>query len=122
MVVEARIRSRHAWVADVAAAASPASMAAAIGRCGTCSCSKGIPAAPMLMAFVLGPMAENAVRQSLVLSKNNPLIFVERPIAAVILGVAGLAAIALAVTGQRRRAGTTAAPPRSVEPQPVASH
>ncbi|MET7994394.1 tripartite tricarboxylate transporter permease [Amycolatopsis sp. NPDC005232] len=76
----------------------------------------GVPAAPMLMAFVLGPMAENAVRQSLVLSKNSPLIFVQRPIAAVILGVAVLAAIALAVTGRRRRAT------RAAVPQPVATH
>ena len=39
----------------------------------------GVPSA-LLIAFVLGPMAENAVRQSLVLSDNDPLIFVERPI------------------------------------------
>ncbi|WP_051342762.1 tripartite tricarboxylate transporter permease [Pseudonocardia spinosispora] len=69
----------------------------------------GVPSAPMLMAFVLGPLAENAVRQSLVLSRDNPLIFVQRPISAVILAVAVLVALAVAVSGGRRR--FRAAPP-----------
>ena len=63
----------------------------------------GVPAAPLLMAFVLGPMAENAVRQSLVLSDNNPLIFVERPISATIFGAAVLIGLFLLVTSRRRR-------------------
>ena len=46
----------------------------------------GVPAAPMLMAFVLGPEAELAFRQSLMLSNNRLSIFVERPISAGILG------------------------------------
>jgi putative tricarboxylic transport membrane protein len=62
-----------------------------------------VPAAPMLMAFVLGPMAENALRQSLVLSRNSPLIFVQRPISAVILAVAVLLTLAVAIGGVRRR-------------------
>ena len=47
-----------------------------------------IPPTPLLMAFVLGPQAENAIRQSLTLSDNNLLIFVERPISAIVLGLA----------------------------------
>lgn len=35
-----------------------------------------------LIAFILGPMAENYIRQSLLISGGNPLIFVTRPIAA----------------------------------------
>jgi putative tricarboxylic transport membrane protein len=46
-----------------------------------------VPATPMLMAFVLGPQAELTVRQSLMLSNNNPMIFLERPIAATILAI-----------------------------------
>jgi putative tricarboxylic transport membrane protein len=56
------------------------------------------------MAFVLGPMAENAVRQSLVLSDNNPLIFLERPISATIFGAAVVIGAILVITGRRRRA------------------
>jgi putative tricarboxylic transport membrane protein len=63
----------------------------------------GVPAAPLLMAFVLGPMAENAVRQSLVLSDNDPLIFLERPISATILGAAVLVGLGLVVMGRQRR-------------------
>jgi putative tricarboxylic transport membrane protein len=77
-------------------------MLAGFGLLGYAFLKLGIPIAPMLMAFVLGPMAENAIRQSLVLSDNNPMIFVERPIAAVILGLAALAVL-LTVFGERRR-------------------
>jgi putative tricarboxylic transport membrane protein len=40
-------------------------------------------AAPMVLAFVLGPMFENSLRQSLLLSDGSFLIFFNRPIAAV---------------------------------------
>jgi putative tricarboxylic transport membrane protein len=52
-------------------------------------------------------MAENAVRQSLVLSDNDPLIFVERPISATIIGAAVLVGLVLIVTGKRRRSVQT---------------
>jgi putative tricarboxylic transport membrane protein len=46
-----------------------------------------IPAAPLLMAFVLGTTFESNLRLSMILSLNNPLIFVERPISASILAL-----------------------------------
>jgi putative tricarboxylic transport membrane protein len=64
----------------------------------------GVPSAPLLMAFVLGPMFENAVRQSLVLSDNDPMIFLERPISATIFGAIVIIGTALVVTGRRRKA------------------
>lgn len=39
--------------------------------------------APLVLAFVLGPMFENAFRQSLIISGGSPVIFFTRPIAAV---------------------------------------
>jgi putative tricarboxylic transport membrane protein len=45
-------------------------------------------AAPLILAVVLGPMLENALRQSLAMSRGSFAIFVHRPISAVILGVA----------------------------------
>lgn len=39
--------------------------------------------APLILAFVLGPMFENAFRQSLIISGGNPWIFFTHPIAAV---------------------------------------
>lgn len=44
--------------------------------------------APFILAFVLGPMLENALRRSLILSDGSPLIFFLRPISAVFLLIA----------------------------------
>jgi putative tricarboxylic transport membrane protein len=41
--------------------------------------------APLILAFVLGLMFENAFRQSLIISGRSPLIFLSRPIAATFL-------------------------------------
>jgi putative tricarboxylic transport membrane protein len=67
-----------------------------------------LEAAPMVLAFVLGPMLETALRQSLIKSKGSFLIFFTRPISATFL----LIAIALMVAPllpwfRRRRPGAT---------------
>ena len=41
--------------------------------------------APLIMAMVIGPMMETALRQSLLMSRGNLLIFVNRPISAFFL-------------------------------------
>ncbi len=46
------------------------------------------PLAPLVLALVLGDMAENALRQSLIMSQGSLRIFVETPIAATITGAA----------------------------------
>ena len=46
------------------------------------------PLAPAVLAIVLGPIAEPALRQSLLLSNGDPLIFLNRPIAGPITGIA----------------------------------
>jgi putative tricarboxylic transport membrane protein len=46
------------------------------------------PLAPLVLALVLGDMAETALRQSLIMSQGNPGIFFWRPIAAVITAAA----------------------------------
>ena len=48
----------------------------------------GYEGAPLILAFVLGPMLENALRQSLLISQGSFLIFFTRPISAVALGFA----------------------------------
>jgi len=42
-------------------------------------------AAPLVLALVLGPMMENSLRQSLLMSGGSPFIFLNRPISSVIL-------------------------------------
>jgi putative tricarboxylic transport membrane protein len=46
------------------------------------------PLAPLVLALVLGDMAENALRQSLIMSQGSLAIFFDRPIAGVITAVA----------------------------------
>jgi putative tricarboxylic transport membrane protein len=46
------------------------------------------PLAPLVLALVLGDLAENALRQSLIMSQGSLVIFVRRPIAAVITALA----------------------------------
>ncbi len=50
----------------------------------------GYEAAPLIFALVLGPMFENAFKQSLLLSNGKFSIFMKRPISAVFVGVAFL--------------------------------
>ena len=50
----------------------------------------GYEAAPLILACVLGPMAETAFRQSMILSRGSMKIFVTSPISAVALGIAFL--------------------------------
>jgi len=45
-------------------------------------------AAPLVLAFVLGPMLEKALRRSLLHSGGDPTVFLTRPISAVLLGIA----------------------------------
>jgi putative tricarboxylic transport membrane protein len=47
-------------------------------------------AAPMVLAFLLGPMMEVAMRQSLILSQGSFTIFFTRPISVACLGIAAL--------------------------------
>jgi putative tricarboxylic transport membrane protein len=41
--------------------------------------------APLVLAFVLGPLLETALRRSLILSDGSFLIFLQRPISAVLI-------------------------------------
>ena len=53
-----------------------------------------IPAAPLVLAFVLGPLAERALRQSLVMSQNSIDIFFTRPLSLVLLAISAALLIA----------------------------
>jgi TctA family transporter len=46
--------------------------------------------APMLLAFILGPMMEEYLRRALLLSRGDPMVFVTRPISATMLVLAVL--------------------------------
>jgi putative tricarboxylic transport membrane protein len=43
--------------------------------------------APFILAVILGPLFEQSLRQSLIMSHQNPMIFLTRPITAGLLGI-----------------------------------
>jgi putative tricarboxylic transport membrane protein len=64
--------------------------------------------APLVLAFVLGPLMETALRRSLVLSEGSFTIFVGRPISAALLGTALLLILASIVSRVRLGQGLAA--------------
>jgi putative tricarboxylic transport membrane protein len=63
----------------------------------------GYEPAPLVLAFVLGPMLENNLRKALILSEGNFTFFIERPISAVCLGLAAAVLIAPLLPALARR-------------------
>ena len=62
----------------------------------------GCEPAPLVLGFILGPVMEENLRRSLVFSRGDAMIFIQRPISAVLLGLT-LAVVALIVVPQIRR-------------------
>ncbi len=60
-------------------------------------------AAPLILAFVLSPLLENALRQSLILSHGSFLIFLTRPISLILLMVAMVLLVTPLIPGLKRR-------------------
>lgn len=68
-----------------------------------------IPAFPMVIGLVLGPLFEWRFAQSMSLSNGNLLVFFERPISATLIGLAvtGLTVFAVASFRKKRQEGTS---------------
>ncbi len=62
----------------------------------------GCEPAPLLLGFVLGPLLEEHLRRAMILSRGDPMIFLERPISAVLL-VLAVAVLVVAVLPTVRR-------------------
>jgi len=58
----------------------------------------GFPVAPIVLALILGPLAESSLNQSLLISKDSYSIFFTRPISAVLLVVAVITFVAPLIT------------------------
>ncbi|MBI1962438.1 MAG: tripartite tricarboxylate transporter permease, partial [Candidatus Rokubacteria bacterium] len=79
---------------------SDVGMALAFGVLGYLMVKLGYPTAPLVLALILTPMLENALRQSLSMAHGSPLIFFTRPIAVTLIG-AGLALTAWSLLSRR---------------------
>jgi putative tricarboxylic transport membrane protein len=59
----------------------------------------GYELAPLVLAFVLAPLLEQSLRQSMVMSPDGAWIFLDRPLAAAMLAAAGLMLVFVAFKG-----------------------
>jgi len=58
--------------------------------------------APLILGMVLGPMMEEYLRRSMLLSRGSPMIFVERPLSATLLALTVLSILLVAVPAIRK--------------------
>jgi putative tricarboxylic transport membrane protein len=63
----------------------------------------GFEPAPLLLGFVLGRLMEEKLRQALVISRGNLLVFVERPVSAVLLVLAAAILVVAVLPAMRAR-------------------
>ncbi len=77
-------------------------VALAFGGLGYAFRKLGVPAAPLVLALVLGGMMEQSFRQAMTISSANPAIFVQSGISITLL-VAAVASIVLPIWLARRR-------------------
>jgi TctA family transporter len=59
--------------------------------------------APMLLAYILGPMMEEYMRRALLLSRGDPTVFFTRPISATLLALGALAVIAASLPALHKK-------------------
>lgn len=60
--------------------------------------------APMLLGFIIGPMMEEYLRRALLLSRSDPMVFLQRPISATMLILSALAmAVVLSPSLRKKR-------------------
>jgi TctA family transporter len=63
----------------------------------------GCEPAPLLLGFVLGPLLEEHLRRAMIISRGDPMIFLERPISATLLGLALLAVLIAILPSIRKK-------------------
>jgi len=67
----------------------------------------GFDPAPLCLAFILGPLLEVAMRQSLLLSQGHFAIFFTRPLSAICLGIAALLLLTNLLSLRKQRRSTS---------------
>jgi len=59
--------------------------------------------APLILAFVLGPLMEENLRRALLISRGDPTVFFTRPISAVFLGLTILLLVVMILPNVRKK-------------------
>jgi Uncharacterized protein conserved in bacteria len=58
--------------------------------------------APLLLAYILGPMMEEYLRRALLISRGDPMVLIERPISATMLALCVVALLLVLVPAFRK--------------------
>ncbi len=59
--------------------------------------------APLLLGYILGPMMEEYLRRALLLSHGDAMVFIQRPISAVLLGISTIALLVVLSPALRKK-------------------
>ncbi|MFN8695976.1 MAG: tripartite tricarboxylate transporter permease [Burkholderiales bacterium] len=59
--------------------------------------------APLLLGFILGPMMEENLRRAMLLSRGDPMTFINRPLSATLLGIALLLLVIIMLPAIRKK-------------------
>ena len=59
--------------------------------------------APLILAFVLGPLMEENLRRALLISRGDPTVFITRPISAVFLALSALLLTVMIIPSIRKK-------------------
>jgi TctA family transporter len=63
----------------------------------------GAEPAPFILGFILGPLMEENFRRAMYLSRGDPLVFIERPISAVLLLMSLVLLVILVLPAVKRK-------------------
>jgi TctA family transporter len=63
----------------------------------------GCDPAPLLLGFVLGPLMEESLRRAMLISRGDPMVFIHRPISAVLLIASVLLLVVLILPAIRKK-------------------
>jgi putative tricarboxylic transport membrane protein len=75
---------------------------AAFTAVGTFALAVGYPLVPLLLGFVLGPLAEENLRRAMSLANGDVAVFIERPVSAAIIAAIVLLTLSFVVPVLRR--------------------
>ena len=75
---------------------------ATFGALGYVFLKLGCEPAPLLLGFILGPMMEENLRRAMQIARGDPMVFIERPISAVLLALAAIILVAVLLPSVRQ--------------------
>jgi len=77
--------------------------AAGLGAVGYLLAKLGCEPAPLLLGFILGPLMEENLQRSMLLSRGDPMVFLTEPLSAVLLVASALLLVVVAAPSIRRK-------------------